>query len=129
MDLSATKRRIAHALGGLMALAACAGTMQATTLSLTAPGAPVLPLPVFTVSCSLATTGPGAAATITIYPTTTPTGTNSITVTVPSPPTGMTVVPTGGASADVIKAGATSTGGIQFTVNTVAGSPRLTVRM
>ena len=33
----------------------------------------------------------------------------------------MTVVPTGGASADVIKAGATSTGGIQFTVNTVAG--------
>jgi hypothetical protein len=60
MDLSVPKKRIARALGGLLALSACAGTMHAANTLLTYT---------FTtgVTCNT-TTGPGAGKTITVAP-------------------------------------------------------------
>ncbi len=113
LKTSVFRRRSAQTLGGLMALAACAGTMRATTNTLLAPVTQV------NVSCTIATTGPGAAATITIKPLAAITGSNTITVTFAAPAT-MTVVAPVGAGANVLKL-ANQTAGIAFTVNTNAG--------
>jgi hypothetical protein len=72
MDLSVLKRRSVQALGGLVAIAACAGTMQAANslLAYTVSG---------TVTCNTAT-GPGAAQTIVVKASPSLTGTtNAIT--------------------------------------------------
>src|ERR1700735_2721595 len=81
MDSSVLKRRIAHGVVGLMALAACAGSMQATTLlSTSATVANVAAIPVAGVTCSTLNGPPLVGQTITIHAVPAPTGTNTVTV-------------------------------------------------
>ena len=110
MDLSVLRRRSAQALGGLIALVACAGNMQATTNTLLA-ASPTISGPVI---CNTAT-GPGTAMTITFRPASATLTTTDITVYAPTTPGGgLAITP---ASAD-LKSGTTS---VAFSVTAVAG--------
>ena len=72
MDLSVLKRRKAQALGGLILLTACAGSMQAGTNNLLTIAAAS-----GTVTCSTLT-GPGTAVTMAVTPKTAIGSTNAV---------------------------------------------------
>lgn len=126
MDSSVLKRRIAHGVVGLMALAACTGSMQATTLlSTSATVANSSAMPVTGVTCATQTGPPLVGQTITIHAYPAPTGTNTVTVGVVQTPGIKVTLP----ASVVLSANGTSSvagsvanaTGIVLTVNATAG--------
>ena len=107
MDLTILRKRTVLALGSLLAMTVCAGTMQATSNSLitvgTLSGA---------VTCNTAT-GPGTGRTFAVTARNTLTSSETITVTPVLPAAGLSITPTSGT---VTLASPTLT----FTVNSVA---------
>jgi uncharacterized protein (TIGR03437 family) len=111
MDLSVLKRRSVQSLGGLLALTACAGSMQAANnlLAYTVSGA---------VTCNTAT-GPGSAQTILVKAAPTLASTSNVITVTFTPPTAAGLVVT--APSAVVLNSANQAAGITFTVNAVPG--------
>ena len=85
MDLSVSRTSLSRkrnplALGGLLALTVCAGSMQATTLLTTTLVANIAPIAVAGVTCSTLNGPPLVAQTVTIRAFPAPTLTNTVTV-------------------------------------------------
>jgi uncharacterized protein (TIGR03437 family) len=124
MDLSVLRNKSALALGGLLALTAGAGSIQATTLlSTSATVANVAAMAVTGVTCNTLTGPAGSGQTITIHAVPAPLLTNTITVGIVQTPgikvTGppiMTLSATGAVAGTVSNAT-----GIVLTVNSTAG--------
>lgn len=116
MDFLTLRKRSNWALGGLLAITVCAGSMQASNTLIINQGSSATAVTSVAVSCNTAT-GTGATQTIIIKPVTALTGSNTITVTYSqaSPTGGIVVTPP---SSAVLSTGTTS---LTYTVNVAAG--------
>ncbi len=108
MDLLLSRKRSAHAIAGLLALTACAGSMRASNLMTATVSGPV--------TCSVVT-GPGTAATITIKASPALSGTATLAVTFNTPGNGLVVTAPGSTTLNL----ANNSTGIVYTVNAAPG--------